>query len=788
MFERIKQAFASKPPDKDGKPPQGEIGWFDSQIYNALKDFTAYNPDELLRNKGYGIYRKMMMDDQVKSMNHFKRQAVISRKYYFDVDEDKPEHEEIADFFGHTVNVIKGSFKDNLFGILSGLNNGFSITEIVYAPIQYDGRAYWGIKALKLRPFDSFEFKVDGHGNIQKTIQRIGAQEYIIPQNKLIHFVYQADVDDIYGESDLRACYRNWWSKDILIKFQNIHLERHASGFLHAKVKGGLTDKQQSDLQNLINNVSAKMGAITPEMVELLMVQPVKTDAYEAAIGQHDKAIAKSMLVPNLLGLSEQSKHGSRALGDTQMDGFFWVLDFIASSLEEALNEQLFRPLAMWNFGTDDFPRFTFEPISDDQKIEIAKTWADMVQKGAATKTDADENHSRQLMGYPDKPEDKTEGLAVNPAAALNGAQVTALLDIIAQVTAGALPKTSAVQVITNSFPLSTEQAEEMLKDIEEKEPEPEDKPIEDEPEITPDMQDWIAALDPHKKETVLKEFAEKPWTKRVNFQEIETGLDKQDEQYTDEFNEVLAKVSDSIDAQVVKITGDRSLGNVKPVEYAEVRIPKKLLSDMRKVNRNNLKETFDNQYSQARSELPKKFRIKAIKAGMDKTQAERYLTSKTFTTTNNYDENVMKIVNNTLQNSIKFDKTLAQTVAALETDLAEWLPRTDAVGRAVNIPHRLETIVRTNTSDAMNQARTALFNEPEFKGFVEAFEYSAILDERTTEICEHLNGKILKEFEHYTPPNHMNCRSLLIPVTINDEWDGKESPTPRIEPQKGFG
>ena len=31
------------------------------------------------------------------------------------------------------------------------------------------------------------------------------------------------------------------------------------------------------------------------------------------------------------------------------------------------------------------------------------------------------------------------------------------------------------------------------------------------------------------------------------------------------------------------------------------------------------------------------------------------------------------------------------------------------------------------------------------------------------------------------------NCRSLLVPVTVVDSWNGRESPTPRIEPQTGF-
>jgi hypothetical protein len=56
---------------------------------------------------------------------------------------------------------------------------------------------------------------------------------------------------------------------------------------------------------------------------------------------------------------------------------------------------------------------------------------------------------------------DPTE--AVNPDTALNGAQVTALLEVVAQVVAGMLPRDSAVEIITASFPISRDDADRML-------------------------------------------------------------------------------------------------------------------------------------------------------------------------------------------------------------------------------------------------------------------------------------------------------------------------------------
>jgi uncharacterized protein with gpF-like domain len=99
-----------------------------------------------------------------------------------------------------------------------------------------------------------------------------------------------------------------------------------------------------------------------------------------------------------------------------------------------------------------------------------------------------------------------------------------------------------------------------------------------------------------------------------------------------------------------------------------------------------------------------------------------------------------------------------------------------------------------------MKKARYSHFTDPALDGFVEAIEYSAILDDRTTDLCKHLDMRIYESddpiWDEYRPPNHFNCRSLLIPVTIIDtEVVGKDnlegtrySKQPILEPQEGFG
>lgn len=726
--------FKSKETFVEDKPPQEEIGIvFESSIL-GLGDFYKYqNPDTLMGRKGHKVYRRMMLDDQVKAVMNFRRSAVLSRPYFFDVQEDNAEHQKQADFYEFALDAVEGSFNDAMWGMLSSEINGFSLSEINWKALEYEGPK-WGIRTLKLRPFNTIEFKVDDHGNITEINQDVGNSVIVIPSDKAIYIVSQPDISPVYGESQLRACYREWWAKDTIIKLRNIWLERFASGFIYATVKAGLSAEQITKLKTLMNNIQARIAAIVPEGVELNHFQAENTDAYEKAIAQCDKGIAKSLLVPNLLGLSEQGQTGSYSQSRTQFDSFLWVIGQLTERLEEAINEQLIKQLALYNFGTDDFPRFKFRPHTDEQIAAIAEIWGNLIQKGAVTQSDTDENYLRELMGFPEKAEEEEpdEGLPDE------------------------LPE------------LPTE--EEM--------PEP------------PDQEPFIKSLSEDFKAEAIKHFEEKPWLRRVDFAEIKTRFDTNENAFVDDANAVLGKIRVQITTQVRRLVPkDATFGAVKSKQVEQFTIPSGSIADLRKVFRGNLKKSFNEGLIQARQELPKRFASEE-RTGMDKLNAERYLDGRSFSYARDMDADLEKSVHNILYNSIKNDEKLSDVIIRLEEDetVRRLLPTVDKNGNPLNRPAQLERLARTATSDAFNQSRLSFFGDPDLKGFVQAFEYSALLDERTSDICTANDGKVRRDWGDRTPPNHFNCRSILVPVTVLDDWSGKQDNlTVAGTPAQGF-
>ena len=67
----------------------------------------------------------------------------------------------------------------------------------------------------------------------------------------------------------------------------------------------------------------------------------------------------------------------------------------------------------------------------------------------------------------------------------------------------------------------------------------------------------------------------------------------------------------------------------------------------------------------------------------------------------------------------------------------------------------------------SVNLGRASIFERYPEK--IYAFQYSAILDSKTTETCRSLDGRVVragsKEFYQYNPPRHYGCRSIWVEI-----------------------
>jgi SPP1 gp7 family putative phage head morphogenesis protein len=1013
MLTRALRAAFEKQPSEAAKPGDAlkDVVWSYGSMYSGV-NFPKYNPDDLMGRKGYKIYQRMMTDEQVKAVVRFKRDAITSRDFVFKCEYAELTEEECRariEIMEEAVCRMEGSFVDACNSIMSAMYMGFSMVEKVLQLNTIKGKQWYGIKHLRLKPGDTFYFYMNEFGDIIKLTQRMYGDEQELDLSKFIHYVQNPEWDQQYGRSELRECYRDYFSKDLITKFRNIYLERFAGGFAWAQPQNGKNlvpgSAEYSNLQSVLQNINTLTSAILPQNVGLNIEHPATTDAFEKALAACDKGIAKALLVPNLLGISEQGSHGSLAQADSQLEAFLWTLQADTARLEDCLNEQLMQQIGELNWGDGRYPRLEFNPISDKNKMMLINTWAALVTAGAVQASDTDEAMLRTLLNMPDKGTpitakpvsdrtgiDPRTGLPVVPEPKIpqpkqpptepplpgQGVKESADETIVGQKWAKVSAFLRAVfyspdqprnelgqwedgggtnalnSLVLHSGRLSDRVLAGNGNDIIAKQHAEQIvaahaamNPAKLQPEIRALHTDALTlahhaqngtaqsdaaaqhalrvgtqasnialdkamtmferkefAFDPsqardahgmwtmvgggdvnvfayhgtsdkmiagqthlkpgvggHVNATLEQAVAEKyahatalikggnPVVVRVNaagmvnpnpqsqpngglrlsgesvpihsvkaipmvavyeakhkhggpltasaqaFAKAQARvafavIDRQSTSLTKDASDAVAGVLTAAVKRMVDGVPDMALADVTTVKFTVAE-----LAQLKAAVLAGLTSAYSLGTDHARKEIAKAHMSR--KFDSLQTNAADYLAAKAFTITGNLSGQVVTQVQNVLVSGIRDGRSAADMAREIYRVLeSSGLTTEAAVQQALgtvsveDTQARVSTIIRTASFDAINQARNDFFSSPELAGFVQALEYSAILDNVTTEICQELDGDTYAVddplWATYTPPNHFNCRSLLIPVTKNDNWEPSDPPT--VEPQKGFG
>jgi SPP1 gp7 family putative phage head morphogenesis protein len=792
--------------DTKRSPPKDDV----ASLEKAVRTLgPRYNPDQLVGRQGLAIYDKMRLDEQVKAVMNFKRDAITARGWTFKYEEysslSETERGKRIRVFTEIMAKMHGSFLDALNLVATGRDYGFSMTEKVYTDVTIDGSTYVGLNLLLARAPDTFEFYVDDYGILQRVEQVVPGRRKPIDMSRMIHYVHSPEFDRFYGRSDLREAYRAWFIKQRIQEFWVEYLERMAGGLV------ALTPKDESNpapegsavdlsIKEVLKNLHSSAGIKVPAGYELEVHFPATTDAFEKAVIHHDLAIAKALLVPNLLGISHAGQTGAFAQSQTQLEAFFWTLNADSARLEACINEQLVKDLGDQNFGDGEYPYFCFKPASREHVKQVIADWKVLVDAGAVVATEEDEEHFRKLLDMPKpggnplmdpmedrkqtltedgqefdqglrkKQDDRAERQQRMDEKAANEERYAAIrgeLTELKTLISGPRPAGDAHNTAkANGADTSTRPQADSLK-----------------------LQRTMAMS-------------------RVAFAVIDSRQNRMAADLVSQVAAHTAKVTKRLlgtDEQLVQLIDN------DPSDVAGVEFSGSDKSKLKEMFRRNLSSAWTLGGSMARNELERARGQRFVQMRDLRDTAAEYFEVNGFRMAGNVSDGVRALIQQELQNSIKFGRTakvtreviwdrLVQRGFTSREQVREYETDADVI-RALNdlwgvsepqAAAYLDTLARTNLFEAMNEARYAEFTDPALGDFVVAMEYSAILDDRTTEICEHLNGKQWpadsEVWDQYRPPNHFNCRSVLIPITAIDGWDGQESSLPSVQPQAGFG
>lgn len=289
--------------------------------------------------------------------------------------------------------------------------------------------------------------------------------------------------------------------------------------------------------------------------------------------------------------------------------------------------------------------------------------------------------------------------------------------------------------------------------------------------EMDPELETDSEEVDPEEKKTFGKVFnlPKGDYYKKCDFKAIEAKLDDYDNSIVKEVQPVLNKIYTDIYDQIKK---KRILETKDITRVDDIKV--KYLKELKTILKASFMGIYKDGQTQAQSEL--------LKANFRQpTTSEEFLQlleDETYSYIGDWEYSVTKSVKQELVKAIKDGKPLSSVLDILDDE-----------GKQLS-EVSIERYARTKHTEVMNRGRLEFF---ESTGVVAAYQYSAILDDRTSEICRGLHGKIFKAGTEPVPPTHFNCRSVLVPITKYEEFEvdthvGKTPINEFIEENKGKG
>jgi SPP1 gp7 family putative phage head morphogenesis protein len=672
-----------------------------------------YNSDDLWQKTGsYSIYERMVNDDQVSVCLQLKKDLILGSGWALQVENESDEAmaEELTNLIEDN---FESPFEDKLEEILTAYDFGLSITEKLFA-LKEDNKLY--LKDLKTRHPNSFLLHQDDKGNISK-IQQYAANGFIdINPKSLIHYINNSRFQNPYGTSDLRAAYNAWFAKNEVIKYLGIFVEGVAKPIPVGKYSQNAPAGTGQNLLNILKNFQAKTALAIPKEVEIDFLQTTNTgEAYHKAINLFNMFIGRSLFIPDLMGMSgSETGGGSFALGDKQINVFFMHINRRRKAIEKLINKHIIWPLVQWNYGNKpDYPKFKFNPIDDNAAVELAKTWLEAVKGKTYKPSEAEINHFRKLVKFPEGPVEFLEQPETNPDGT---------------------PK----------------KPNDSLKD--KKEGKVEDKKEE---------------KDESKK--FAFDYPSGDYHKKCNFAAIKSKLDDYDGSVLAEAKPVIKKIFADLENQLQRkrIVETKNLERIDSLNL-------KHLAELKQI----LKKSFQGIYKDGQVQAANEINKSDFRLPTTSDEFLEILENETFTFIGDWKYKVLSKVRTELVAAIKDGKPLSTVLDMMDNE-----------GKKLS-EESIERFARTKHTEVMNKGRHEFFQE---SGVVAGYQYSAILDDRTSAICAGLHGKKFKAGTEPIPPLHFNCRSLLIPITKYEEFEPSESVGKRpieqfIEEEKGAG
>lgn len=708
------------------------------------------NPHELFEFSSGSHVEVMMKDEAFGTFIELKKSAALSVKMSIEPPKtDDPRAKEVAERAWGAIDNIHGSLIDALHEMYSAIEYGYSVTNKVFEVIprgEFAGLV--GVKYLKTKDPAAIRFDTDPFMNIKDEgilFQGPDGREEHLPLSEFIVYTYRRRFGSPYGYPDTIRAYDRWNSKRWVNKMWDIHIERMGTGAVIMQYDEN--DMPSADeftvARSFIQRKQVRSGVILPKAWTIAMHEASgdSGDIFEKAVNHRNMAIARAVFFPDQLGFSD-TQTGSHAKAKVQLNIFLWPLERLHRDMEEVLQEQLINELVDANDGPQDvYPRFTFAPLTEEQKVQWLSSVMEALEKGAITKDIDIENRVRDML------------------------ELGELEELKEKRAGGSAPVEKKADSMDN-------------------------------PDTTGDNPDDKG--DDGEFEMTAKERPLTQYEKKLDMDSIISFIDATKEAFVSAWSQ---QFQASIN-KIIETTERKNLvSTANTAGISELTMIKG--GDMAKVLDRYAVASFYFGALQAKREIAKGSNFAAPQpveidfSTMSRSEIEAFFVEKGLVVTSAMRASISRARVRTLEAAkAENDKVLSQAKQILnrgvergdqawaEGEVAKLMVGLAVTGeisdRKFGPAYRLEAIGRNTFTGGFNEGRKIQFEDADVRDFIQAYQYSAVLDDATTPYCRAMDGLVLRKEElsrEGFPPAHVGCRSIVIPIVSGERFTFSDIP-----------
>jgi hypothetical protein len=726
---------------------------------------------------------------------------LLSQNWFIEKKEESPEAEFQKLLFEKVIfEDLSESFTKLLAEILTFYEFGYSLFEKVHG-VSYDSEIglYNTITRLAYRSQRTIErFNVDKNGKLQSVYQEADGdtqRNIDLDARFLVHFSPEMEGDNYEGISCLRACYGAWLRKNEFLKLMAAGIEKYAIPTPILKVPAEKASSEEFDnaIEALECYTSNQSSYLTyPEGWEL-EISPVTFDSEKvrAIIDSENLEMTNANLVAFLL--LGQGGGGSYSLSKDLSDFFSQTLQAAADHISEVFERHVMKDVLNLNRpGQKVLCALRCDNLRDSADQEFANTLKAFTDSGVVQKDKPLEEFVREKYKYPKKDEAikikdiqseiLTDSTKVDEPqeekiqeTALNGAQISSLVQIVQAVAGNILPRDSAIEIIKKAFQEDTAGAEKLLASS-------------------------GLSFEIDKPEKTFS-FAEKKSPKSA----------KRTQGLMDEMAEVIQELTKG---SLLVMSGDfiasleKAFDESRNIYQASMKV-----DDPSIANHAKILEYFATRYAIEAKKIqsPKKFSesVKLSEGKIDKLMEEftDLVTQLEFNPSDSATRNKLKEIERRIVAEISGDMpSLQKNLSQIERDKIKARATVLLETQSSDVYKQLNLAAQTNETAwsqiqfNVNEAARVLPSSPigvvgpdifssktisdsvydmrfEEESGIKSWSYVAEIDDVTTDLCQELDGTVVAvddpALDEYMTPNHYNCRSFWSPNYDNTPITG---------------